>query len=346
MSDRRRSIVVLFGGTSSERMVATASAQYIAAERPDAAFWFWTLEGAVLEVAREELLAHTNPFKQPLVPSSVHRRWESVDSALDAAAATRSTLLLSLHGGEGENGGIQRKIEARAIPFTGSDSQASATAFDKDLTKQKLRETNILLADSICVNSGRATDRAQLDGFLTRHGAIVCKPQRDGSSVGLAFIDDAAELERWWIRENHNPQDFIVEQRLSGREFTVGIVDLGQGALAMPVSEVVITNPGGSFDYDGKYLGRGVQEITPANLTPQDQTRLQTIGLTAHRALGCFGYSRTDIIMGSGGAYFLETNTLPGLTRASFIPQQLAAAGYSMREFLAAQIALAERRAS
>jgi D-alanine-D-alanine ligase len=162
--------------------------------------------------------------------------------------------------------------------------------------------------------------------------------------VGLAFLSSLEELNAWWKKVAQEKRDYIVEERLFGREFTVGVVDLGKGALPLPVSEVVITNPGGAFDYEGKYLGRGTKEITPASVTSEELVVLQKLGVTAHNSLGCFGYSRTDVIMGPKGAYFLETNTLPGLTRASFIPQQLSAAGVSMTEFLTAQILLAEQR--
>src|SRR5262249_18928730 len=97
-------------------------------------------------------------------------------------------------------------------------------------------------------------------------------------------------------------------------------------------------------DFEGKYLGKGTREITPAEV-PREVTRAaQQLALDAHRALGCEGYSRTDIIIGPNGPVFLELNTLPGLTRASFIPQQLAAEGTPLLDFLQGQVELAKRR--
>ncbi len=337
-------IVVLFGGTSSERLVATASAQHVAAEIPGATFWYWTNEGPVLEVSCDELVAHQNPFKVAFVPELHKARWTRVEDALDEAARRNAILFLSLHGGEGEDGSLQRKIESRGVAFTGSGSEASALAFDKELAKNKLANTEIQLAQALCVTVGSEAHFEKLKAFFLAHGHIVCKPLRDGSSVGLAFLSSLEDLHAWWQKVASERREYIVEERLFGREFTVGVVDLGLGVQPLPVSEVVITHPGGAFDYDGKYLGRGTQEITPANVTPEELAVLQKLGVTAHSCLDCFGYSRTDVIMGSKGAYFLETNTLPGLTRASFIPQQLSAAGVSMADFLSAQIALAEQR--
>jgi D-alanine-D-alanine ligase len=101
---------------------------------------------------------------------------------------------------------------------------------------------------------------------------------------------------------------------------------------------------GRAFDYEGKYLGKGTREITPAEVAPAVTRAAQELALAAHRALGCEGYSRTDIIAAAAGPVFLELNTLPGLTRMSFIPQQLAAEGTSMAQFLDGQLAIARAR--
>jgi D-alanine-D-alanine ligase len=103
-------------------------------------------------------------------------------------------------------------------------------------------------------------------------------------------------------------------------------------------------DPGGAFDFAGKYLGRGTRELTPAEVAPEVALAAREAAVTAHRALGCAGYSRTDLIAGTRGIHFLETNTLPGLTRMSFIPQQLAADGRTIEAFVEAQLRLAELR--
>jgi D-alanine-D-alanine ligase len=106
----------------------------------------------------------------------------------------------------------------------------------------------------------------------------------------------------------------------------------------------VRTAPGGAFDYAGKYLGQGTEELTPAPITAAQRVDAQALAVLAHQTLGCGGYSRTDLILTEEGPTFLETNTLPGLTRASFIPQQLAAAGKDLRAFLLRQLDLARSR--
>ncbi len=344
MNPTPNQIVVLFGGASNERLVATASAQHVAAEISAATLWFWTNEGRVLEVSHDELIAHRNPFKVEFFPEVRKSEWASLDEALDEGIRRKAIFFLSLHGGEGEDGGLQRKLESRGLAFTGSGSEASAVAFDKGLARKMVAKVGINVAAALNVTVGNKNDYEELKSFYRVHQQIVAKPLRDGSSVGLVFLSSSEELDSWWKTVEILGREYLVEERLFGREFTVGVVDIGSGAQPLPLSEVVITDPGGAFDYDGKYLGRGTREITPATVTEQERAVLHQLGLTAHTSLGCLGYSRTDVIMGPKGTYFLETNTLPGLTRASFIPQQLAASGVSMNTFLSAQIALAVQR--
>jgi D-alanine-D-alanine ligase len=140
-----------------------------------------------------------------------------------------------------------------------------------------------------------------------------------------------------------NPQPYMVEPFIEGTELTVGVVQGPSGERALPCSEVRLAE-GRSFDYAGKYLAQGTVEVTPAEVPPDVFAAAQALAVAMHRALGCEGYSRTDLIVSSEGPVFLETNTLPGLTRASFIPQQLEAEGTSVKDFLVGQLALARAR--
>jgi D-alanine-D-alanine ligase len=173
--------------------------------------------------------------------------------------------------------------------------------------------------------------------MLGRYEKIVLKPLAGGSSRGLFFVERGGDL----------PQvpdvPYIVEQFISGRELTVGVVDMGSGAFALPVIEIEV-DPGRAFDYAGKYLGSGTREICPARIPDAMREEAQAAALAAHLALGCEGYSRTDLIAVSDDEiYFLELNTLPGLTTSSLVPQQLHAAGIDFGDFLERQLELARR---
>jgi D-alanine-D-alanine ligase len=233
-------------------------------------------------------------------------------------------------------------MEARAIPFTGSASTASAAAFDKGRAKE-IVEDRIRVAESRVVNDVRAID-GSIETMLKRCEKIALKPVAGGSSRGLFFVDRDTDLRPIVdaIRSLNVP--YILEQFVAGRELTVGVVDGENGPVALPVIEIE-TDPGFTFDYEGKYLGKGTREICPAKIPNAMRDEAQQMALTAHAALGCEGYSRSDLIAGDEGVYFLELNTLPGLTTSSLVPQQLHEAGIEFREFLEQQILIARQRA-
>ncbi len=337
-------IVLLFGGPTRERLVSVASAQNVATllDRPRCCFW--AADGAVFEVPGEELVRHPRPFEQEFEPRGP-ARWRELKLALDEFTADQPTLFLALHGGIAENGTLQGWLEERRIAFTGSGSAASRDAFDKT------RAREIVSAQGVRVAEGRVVDgrdvpraRAHLLDLFDRHPRLVLKPVADGSSMGLQFLKDRDEVEPALQRLKDETQPYLAEAFVGGTELTVGVIDHDQGLQALPCSEIRV-QAGASFGYTAKYLGQGAREITPAEVAPEVTAQAQELGLRAHRALRCFGYSRTDLIVARDGLVYLETNTLPGLTRASFIPQQLAAAGIPMQSFLARQLALARRRA-
>lgn len=333
-------VIILFGGGSSERLVSVASAQNLSTHLPGAACWFIDPSGAVFEVERSVLAAHANPFEKQFVPGGTES-FPSLAAALDAPSAQGPTFFLALHGGDGENGVTQRLLEARGLAFTGSGSKASADAFDKAKTKQLASAQGAKVAEARILppmNVGQA--KAALTELLALNSRWVLKPQADGSSHGLIHLRNAAQLEASAEALAGFKLHYLAEVFIEGRELTVGVIDDEGGAAALPVSEVRLI-PGGAFDYAGKYLGRGTEEITPAELTPEESKAAQALAVLTHRALGCQGYSRTDMILTPSGLVLLEINTLPGLTKASFIPQQLAAAGRDVKAFLARQLQLA-----
>ncbi|HEY4770296.1 MAG TPA: ATP-grasp domain-containing protein, partial [Myxococcales bacterium] len=179
--------------------------------------------------------------------------------------------------------------------------------------------------------------------MLAIYGRIVAKPVAGGSSVGLYHLLAADEVDPAARKMEESGEPYLAEEFISGTELTVGVVDGPGGPRALPPSEVRLEQ-GRAFDYEGKYLGKGTREITPAEVPPQISAAAQGMALAAHRALGCEGYSRTDVIAQARGPVFLELNTLPGLTRASFLPQQLAAEGTPMLAFLEGQLTIARAR--
>lgn len=335
--------VILFGGTSNERLVATASAQHFSEVLPDAECWFWREDGTVCQVEPNELQSHQDVFLKPFQPSETVRTWQSLGQALDAAQTSDSVVLLSLHGGDGENGTVQRQCESRKLAFTGSGSAASETALDKRLAKERAKTRGIKLAEQITFKVSDPQAQHDLASFQRQYSCVVIKPALEGSSVGLSFIQQESQVAEWWKANASSPVQWLCEEMLIGREFTIGVCQHEGSLLALPPSEVILER-NARFDYAGKYLGVGNREITPADISPKLTTMVQEVVLLAHTAIGCYGYTRSEVIMTDRGVYYLETNTLPGFTKKSFIPQQLHAAQISPEAFVRYQIEVAKKR--
>lgn len=337
-------VVVLFGGSSTERRVSVASAQHLALAMGKVELWFWAPDGALSACPRDVLLAHERPFERDFTLDG-EPSWGSLEEALDAPGSRQKAFLLALHGGAGEDGRVQALFERRGLAFTGSGSAASGRAWDKLVAKEHAHRRSIKTSPSVLLLSeDPGLVRRRLETFLVAHGRAVVKPVADGSSIGLMHVRGVRDLGRAMAELLDGPRvPRMAEAFVDGRELTVGVVDGPEGPRALPVSEVNVV-AGGAFDYAGKYLGRGATEVTPARVPAYVAHAAQTVALTMHKALGCEGYSRTDVISTGRGVIFLELNTLPGLTRASFVPQQLAAAGVTLESFLDGQLTRARAR--
>lgn len=335
--------ILLFGGNSEERMVSVASAQNLSAQYTFSKLIFQRPDERLFEVSIDELQKHTDVFTTEFKPVSTQALAPNLAEAL--SYFKNQTVFMGLHGSQGENGDVQRLFEQNGIAFTGSGSQASHDAFDKNTAKKIIAKTTVKMAPSIELSLQNLTaQRNQLEGFLSLHRKMVLKPVSSGSSFGLQIVNSLESLNNALAEMKKLPFDqYLAEAFIRGRELTVGVTDVDGKLRALPASEVVL-NEGHSFDYNGKYLGAGTTELTPAPLNEAEMKKAQTVALEAHVALGCYGYSRTDMILSGQDVYFLETNTLPGLSKPSFVPQQLRAAGMPVEEFISHQIDLAAKR--
>ena len=339
-------VILIFGGMGSERKVSVASAQHLATIVPEASLWFWANSGEVLAVKHADLIQHKDPFMTEFMPQQPIKVASSMENALDQISrgtARDSIFLLALHGGDGENGWLQEKLESRKLFFTGSSSSASAHAMDKVRSKETVVARGVKVAKQLTLVPSKSGSHGALLDFQMSVKDIVIKPSADGSSAGLAFLSSPMECETWLTANKTSSSTWLVEEKITGRELTVGVIAHNGCLIVLPPSEVILER-NAQFDYHGKYFGVGNKEITPADIAPTTTAAAQSIALIAHTAIGCFGYTRTDMILTDHGIYFLETNTLPGMTRASFMPQQLRAAGIAVQDFVSQQLMLAQQR--
>ena len=239
--------------------------------------------------------------------------------AVDAA-------FLALHGRMGEDGKIQGLLEVLGVPHTGSGVMASALAMNKPMAKKVLRFHNIPTPTSYTLTAAEADQALEIHGDMG-FPAIV-KPACSGSSCGLTVVREASELvpalrEAW----RFGPEA-LVERFIRGKEITVGI--LGDQVLG----SCEIVPPREIFDYQSKYQG-GTRYHLPARVSPTRLCNLQSLALAAHKALGCRGYSRVDLIASDEvNDFVLEVNTLPGMTATSLLPKIAKAAGMPFEELV------------
>jgi D-alanine-D-alanine ligase len=325
-------ITILFGGTNKERLVSVASAQALHSALPEADLWFWDVDDSVHETSSGVLLKHARPFEEPFrpgTPSLGH-----IEQALDRARAEDRLLVLGLHGGTAENGELQAMCEMRGIAFTGSGSASSHLAFDKVAAKRFAAIAGVKAPPGVALDD--------IERALADHGKLIAKPAKDGSSYGLIFVHSSQDIVA--VRRAAATEEYVIEPFIAGTEATCGVLERTDGSvIALPPVEIIPAE--GAFDYQAKYIAKATQEICPGRFAPEVSAQLMDQALRAHRALSCGGYSRSDFIVSEKGLVYLETNTLPGLTKASLYPKALKAEGIEFADFLHGQIALAEKRA-
>ena len=244
-------------------------------------------------------------------------------------------VFLALHGTYGEDGTVQQRLEDLGIPYTGCGPEASRVAFDKVLTKRRCLDARLPTARFEVLTS--ASSRCPV-GW---HPPLVLKPVRQGSSVGLRFVERIEEWPKALAEALRYDTEILLEPKILGRETTVGILD-GE---ALPVVE--IRPKKGTYDYQNKYTVGATEYLCPAPFDSGITAKVQEVGLGAFRAIGGRDYGRVDIIVQPNGeAMILEVNTLPGMTETSLLPKAAAAKGLSYGELCQKMVDLAQERAA
>lgn len=322
---RKLKIVVLFGGTSEDRDVSIASAaQVIPAlrEKGHEVIAMDTATGVLGKQQEAKLLTEKVAVLPPDANSLalIHHAQTHILPPQDLTNV--DVYFLALHGGSGENGSIQTILELANIPFTGSGSLGSAIAMDKDISKRLYLNAGIP-TPAWCMTSDYSQQTLNVLGL-----PLVVKPNAQGSTVGLSIIHAYAELDAAIDLASRFGNEIMLEQFIAGRELSVGVLD----NQVLGVGEIVL-EPHAIFDYESKYQSGQATEIFPADLPPAIYKQAQELALRAHKALKLQDYSRTDFRLDpQGKLWCLETNTLPGMTSTSLMPQSAAVMGISFAE--------------
>lgn len=266
------------------------------------------------------------------------------DVAARIAEAAPDVVFNALHGVPGEDGSVQGMLDLMGVPYTHSGLATSVIAIDKQLTKQAL------VPHGIPMPGGRIVQSADLFEADPLERPYVLKPVNEGSSVGVAIVTAQGNYGNPIRRETPGPwQEFaelLAEPFIRGRELTTAVIDTADGPRALGVTE--LRPKRGFYDYDAKYTDGLTEHVCPAQIPPQIAALCEEYALRAHRVLGCAGTSRTDFRwddeQGEDGLFVLETNTQPGMTRLSLVPEQARHAGMDYADLVEAIIAEALRR--
>lgn len=275
-------------------------------------------------------------------------RYEVVryDPATDLAriaadAANIDAAFILLHGVHGEDGTIQGFLDLLGIPYQGAGVLGSALAMDKNLAKVMYRLAGLPVAPWVMVEPGDLRDSGRIESAVGL--PCVVKPVRQGSSIGMSIVRTLDQLPAALELALRHDGEVMVEAFLKGRELTAGV--LGNSELtALPLIEIIPDSRYDFFNYEAKYQPGATREVCPAPVSETVRARAQDYALRAHRSLQLRGYSRTDMILVGEELYLLETNTIPGMTPTSLLPQAAAEAGLPFAALLDRLIELALER--
>lgn len=300
-------VALLAGGRSGERQISLMSGR-----------------GA------KEALVEAGFNVTELDPANKEDLKELIDGDFDIA-------FLCLHGKYGEDGAMQGFLEVIGLPYIGSNVWSSALAMDKAKTKVFYKNNDIYTPTSITLTSSEGLD---LDAIISEVGeTCVVKPSKEGSTLGVYIVSGKEDLQQA-IQDALTFDDHVlVESYVKGKELTVAVVG-NDKAHALPIIEIIPT--GDFYDFDSKYKPGGSSHVCPAEIDADLTSMIQEAAVNAHNALGCRGVSRTDFILDdSGKAWALETNTLPGMTATSLLPDAARASGQTFSELCKELIELA-----
>lgn len=298
-------ILVLMGGSSTEREVSLRSGAAIARG----------LEGAGHRVTTYDL----NPSEGR---DALH--------LLSSRGFRESNLVfLALHGGEGEDGRIQAMLELVGMPYTGSGVRASAVCMDKAINKMVFEYYSVETPAWVYLRSEEAAGWRTRDGIRGLGFPLVVKPVDQGSTVGLSIVKMASDVDGAISLALKYSRGVVFEKYIDGREMSVAIV----GNEVFPVIEIIPKQ--GFYDYERKYTKGATDYRCPAPIESALARRIESDALRAYLGCGCEGFARVDLRLGLDGVpYFLEVNTIPGMTETSLVPMAAKARGVEFEEIV------------
>ena len=291
-------VALLSGGKSHEREISLASGKGACAALEEAGYRVTMLDPAVKEDLKK-----------------------LIDGPFDVA-------FLCMHGEYGEDGTVQGLLELIDLPYTGSGVWASALAMNKIKSKAVYERAGLMTPPFVRVKKGTPYDAEGISEVVGDH--CVVKPCGAGSALGVTIVEGRENMVDAINEALEFGEEVLIEKYIKGTELTVAVMG-GEEVMALPIIEILPSHD--FYDFESKYAPGGSRHICPARLDEEKTSQVKEYAVAAHRALECRGVSRSDFIMEEGGAcWILETNTIPGMTATSLLPDAARAAGISFPE--------------
>ncbi|MGC4102792.1 D-alanine--D-alanine ligase [Ferruginibacter sp.] len=312
-------MALITGGYSGEAVISYKSAITIE-KNIDATKW----ECYKIDINPEGWFYMGNDQKVPVDKNDFSITLEGKKIQFDA-------VLIGLHGTPGEDGKLQGYFDCLKIPYTGCDAASSALTFNKRYTVSVAAFSGIKVANSVLLIKNNFTSPDEVIKKL--RFPVFVKPNNGGSSIGMSKVNKPSDEIGAAIDKAFKEDDqVLVEEFISGREFTIGVFKSKGKIIPLPITEIISKKD--FFDYEAKYEGAS-DEITPANVDEAIAEKIRTVAQRIYSVFNCKGIVRIDFIYNEkeGEPYMLEINTVPGQSAASLVPQQVAAMGMSLQEF-------------
>lgn len=322
----KKNIAVICGGDSSEYVVSIKSGKNIFNSIDTALFTPW-----LVRMRFDEWILLDGETKLSDVDKS------DFSFTVDGQKIKPDYAFIMIHGTPGEDGILQGYFDLLGIPYSTCGVYASALTFHKFYCDNFLRSFNFTMAKSRYFKRG---DNIDADELVKGLGLpMFIKPSAGGSSFGVTKVKSKDQIMQAIEHAYNESNDCLCEEFIDGMELAVGVIKLNGEAMPLLPTEVI---PGGEFfDFDSKYTIGGAKEITPARLPKEKIEECQRLAADIYRLIGCHGIVRVDFILKNNLFYFLEINTIPGMTETSFIPQQLDAMGLSLNDIIS-QVIMAD----
>ncbi|WP_316752169.1 D-alanine--D-alanine ligase [Pedobacter gandavensis] len=317
----KKTLALLTGGTTGEWVISVKSAATIAQNLDTDKFDVYKI-----------MLTQQGWFYEPADSVKIEVDRNDFSLNIKGRKVTFDGVFIAIHGSPGEDGKLQGYFDMLNLPYTTCDALTSAITMNKGYTKaivQGIENLHVAKSAQIFKNVAYSLEQIKRDLKIP----YFVKPNNGGSSIGMSKVKHGADLEKAVEKAFKEDTQLLIEEFISGREFTVGVVKLDGKVVVLPATEVETAKE--FFDFEAKYTPGVAVETTPARIRPETKDRVEQIAKDVYAKLNCSGVVRIDFILteDEGDFYFIEVNTIPGQTATSFIPQQVAAMGMKLNDF-------------